>query len=64
MAFKGLKENTVNPTAYEKLFFLKVFSILFLINGIMDDSMICSCTYDVNFVGNENILMVLLPVFS
>ena len=30
----------------------------------MEDNMIYSCKYDVNYVGNEKILTFLLPVFS
>ena len=59
-----VKRNIVNPTTYEILFLLKVFLTLFVRNGIIEDNMIYSCTYDVNSVGNENILTVLLPVFS
>ena len=59
-----VKRNTVNPTVYENLFLLKVFLTLFLRNGIMEDNMIYSCKYDVNYVGNERILTMLLPVFS
>ena len=59
-----VKRNTVNPTVYEILFLLIVFLALFLRNGIMEDNMIYSCNYDVNSVGNEKILTVLLPFFS
>ena len=46
-----VKRNNVNPTAYEILFLLIVFLTLFLRNGIMEDNMIYSSTYDVNSVG-------------
>ena len=59
-----VKRNTVNSTVYEILFLLIVFLTLFLRNGIMEDNMIYSCKYDVNSVGKEKILTVLLPVFS
>ena len=59
-----VKRNTVNPTVYEILFLLIVFLTLFLRNGIMEDNMIYSCKYDVNSVGNEKILTVLLLIFS
>ena len=58
-----VKRNTVNTTVYENLFLLKVFLTLFLRNGIMEDNMIYSCKYDVNSIGNERILIVLLPIF-
>ena len=59
-----VKRSTVNPMVYEILFLLIVFLTLFLRNGIMEDNMIYSCKYNVNSVGNEKILTVLLPVFS
>ena len=59
-----VKRNTINLKVYEILFLLIVFLSLFLRNGIMEDNMIYSCKYDVNSVGNEKILTVLLPVFS
>ena len=46
-----VKRNTVNPTIYEILFLLIAFLTLFLRNGIMEDNMIYSCNYDVNYVG-------------
>ena len=45
-----VKRNTVNPTVYEILFLLIVFLNLFLRNGIMEENMIYSTNYDVNFV--------------
>ena len=59
-----VKRNTVNSTVYEILFLLIVLLTLFLRNGIMEDNMIYRCKYDVNSVGNEKILTVLLLVFS
>ena len=58
-----VKRNTINHTVYENLFMLKVFLTLLLRNGIMEHNMIYSCKYDVNSVGNERILIVLLPNF-
>ena len=46
-----VKRNIVNPTVYEILFPLKVFLTLFVRNGIIEDNMNYSCTFDVNSVG-------------
>ena len=46
-----VKRNTVNPTVYEILFLLKVFLTMFVRNGIIEDKIIYSCTYDINSVG-------------